>query len=49
MHLAQFGGIDILFDGYTLARQGQGSLIVTTLVDGNATQVTSAFSTMVEA
>lgn len=49
MHLAQFGGIDILFDGYTLARQGQGSLIVTTLVDGNATQVASAFSSLVEA
>lgn len=49
MHLAQFGGIDILFDNYTLARQGQGSLIVTTLVDGNATQNDVAFSTMVEA
>lgn len=49
MHLAQFGGIDILFDQYSLARQGLGSLIVTTLVDGKATTPGSAFSTMVEA
>jgi len=49
MHLAQFGGIDILFDQYSLARQGLGSLIVTTLVDGAATTPGSAFSTLVEA
>ena len=49
VHLAQFGGLDILFDPYTKSRQGLGSMIVTSLVDGNATDNGTAFATLVEA
>tara|TARA_Y100001937_G_scaffold38781_1_gene55173 strand:+ start:7363 stop:8592 length:1230 start_codon:yes stop_codon:yes gene_type:complete len=47
-HLAQFGGIDILFDPYTLGRRGQASMVVTTLVDGMTTDSTTAFSTLIQ-
>ena len=36
--MAMFGGLDLLFDPYTLSRQGVGSLIATALVDGDAVQ-----------
>ena len=49
VHLAQFGGLDLLFDPYTKSRQGLGSLIATTLVDGDATDNATAFATLVEA
>lgn len=49
VHLAQFGGLDLLFDPYTKSRQGLGTLIATTLVDGDATDNATAFSTLVEA
>jgi HK97 family phage major capsid protein len=48
-HLAQFGGLDILFDPYTKSRQGLGSMVVTSLVDGDAVQNDKAFSTLIEA
>lgn len=43
VHIAQFGGLDLLFDPYTKSRQGIGSLIATSLVDGDAVQNASAF------
>ena len=49
VHICQFGGIDILFDPYTKSRQGIGSLVVTSLVDGGATQADKAFVQMTEA
>lgn len=49
VHLAQFGGLDLLYDPYTKSRQGLGTLIATTLVDGDAVQNDKAFATLVEA
>ena len=43
VHLAQFGGLDLLYDPYTKSRQGVGSLVATSLVDGNATDNATAF------
>jgi len=49
VHIAQFGGLDILFDPYTKSRQGLGSMVVTSLVDGNAVQNDKAFASLIEA
>ena len=49
VHLAQFGGLDLLYDPYTKSRQGLGTLIATTLVDGDATQNSLAFANLIEA
>jgi HK97 family phage major capsid protein len=49
VHLAQFGGLDLLYDPYTKSRQGLGTLIATTLVDGDATQNALAFAKLIEA
>ena len=49
VHLAQFGGLDLLYDPYTKSRQGLGTLIATTLVDGAATQNALAFGNLIEA
>ena len=43
VHIAQFGGLDILFDPYTKSRQGVGSLVCTSLVDGDAVDNGTAF------
>ena len=43
VHIAQFGGLDILFDPYTSAGAGVGRMIATSLVDGDAVQNGSAF------
>ena len=43
VHIAQFGGLDILFDPYTKSRQGVGSLVCTSLVDGDAVDIGTAF------
>ena len=43
VHIAQFGGLDILFDPYTNAGTGEGRMVVTSLVDGNAVQNDTAF------
>lgn len=44
VHLAQFGGLDVLFDPYTQAASGTGRLVATSLVDGKATDNATAFS-----
>jgi len=49
VHMAQFGGLDLLYDPYTKSRQGLGTLIATTLVDGDACQNDVAFATLIEA
>ena len=49
VHLAQFGGLDLLYDPYTKSRQGLGTLIATTLVDGDAVQNGRAFANLIEA
>ncbi len=49
VHICQFGGIDLLWDPYTKSRQGVGSLVVTSLVDGNAVQNDAAFANLIEA
>ena len=43
VHIAQFGGLDVLFDPFTNAAAGVGRLIATSLVDGNATDNGTAF------
>ncbi len=43
VHLAQFGGLDVLFDPYTQADHGMGRLVATSLVDGKATDNATAF------
>jgi len=43
VHICQFGGLDILFDPYTKSRQGVGSLVCTSLVDGDAVDNGTAF------
>lgn len=49
VHIAQFGGLDILVDPYTDGGIGQTRMIVTSLVDGDAVQNDSAFATLIEA
>ena len=41
--LAQFGGLDILFDPYTLSDQGIGRMVAAALLDGDAVQNADAF------
>ena len=48
VHIAQFGGLDILFDPYTNAATGLPRMVVTSLVDGAAVQA-SSFHKNVEA
>lgn len=43
VHIAQFGGLDILFDPYTSAGAGVGRMIATSLIDGDAVQNDVAF------
>mgnify|MGYP003146747305 FL=1 len=43
VHIVQFGGIDLLWDPYTKSRQGVGSLVCTSLVDGDAVDNAEAF------
>lgn len=49
VHIAQFGGLDMLFDPYTNAASGLGRIIATSLVDGNATDNATAFASLIEA
>jgi HK97 family phage major capsid protein len=49
VHIAQFGGLDILVDPYTDGGFGQTRMIVTSLVDGDAVQNDTAFATLIEA
>jgi len=43
VHIAQFGGLDLLFDPYTNAAAGIGRMVATSLVDGAAVQNSTAF------
>lgn len=49
VHIAQFGGLDLLFDPYTYGGVGVPRLIVTSLVDGAAVQNSTAFANLIEA
>ncbi len=49
VHIAQFGGLDILFDPYTNAGTGEPRMVVTSLVDGDAVQNDTAFVNLIEA
>ena len=49
VHIAQFGGLDILFDPYTNGGVGIPRMVITSLVDGDAVQNTTAFSNLIEA
>jgi|TARA_R110002020_G_scaffold434577_1_gene644712 HK97 family phage major capsid protein len=49
VHIAQFGGLDILYDPYTNGATGEPRMIVTSLVDGNAVQNGAAFANLIEA
>ncbi len=48
VHIAQFGGLDLLFDPYTYGGIGVPRLIVTSLVDGAAVQNSTAFANLIE-
>ena len=49
VHIAQFGGLDILFDPYSKAGTGENRMVITSLVDGNAVQNDTAFVKLVQA
>ncbi len=49
VHLGVFGGLDILFDPYTLAGKGGARMVATGLVDGIAAQASSIFQKNIEA
>ena len=48
VHIATFGGLDILFDPYTEAAKGLPRMVVTSLVDGDAVQ-NDSFIKLIEA
>ena len=43
VHIAQFGGLDIIYDIYTNAGKGEPRYVITSLVDGDAVQNDTAF------
>jgi len=49
VHIAQFGGLDLLFDPYTNGATGEPRVIVTSLFDGDAVQNGTAFYNLIEA
>jgi len=49
VHIAQFGGLDVLYDPYTNGATGEPRMIITSLVDGNAVQNGAAFANLIEA
>ena len=49
VHIAQFGGLDILVDPFTNGGIGETRMIVTSLVDGDAVQNDTAFASLIEA
>ena len=49
VHIAQFGGLDFLYDPYTGGATGEPRLIVTSLIDGDAVQNDTAFASLIEA
>lgn len=48
VHIAQFGGLDLLFDPYTNAASGLPRMVVTSLYDGDAVQ-NDSFIKLIEA
>lgn len=49
VHIAQFGGLDVIYDIYTNAGTGEPRYILTSLVDGDAVQNDTAFVKLIEA
>ena len=49
VHIAQFGGLDILFDPYTNAATGQPRMVITSLYGAAGIQASSAFAAIHEA
>ena len=49
VHIAQFGGLDVIYDIYTNAGTGEPRYILTSLVDGDAVQNDTAFANLIEA
>jgi HK97 family phage major capsid protein len=49
VHIAQFGGLDVIYDIYTNAGTGEPRYVLTSLVDGDAVQNTTAFASLIEA
>jgi HK97 family phage major capsid protein len=43
VHIAQFGGLDVIYDIYTNAGTGEPRYVITSLVDGDAVQNSTAF------
>ena len=49
VHIAQFGGLDVIYDIYTNAGTGEPRYVLTSLVAGDAVQNDTAFATLIEA
>ena len=49
VHIAQFGGLDVIYDIYTNAGTGEPRYVLTSLIDGDAVQNDTAFATLIEA
>ena len=49
VHIAQFGGLDFLYDPYSGADTGEPRMVVTGLYDGDAVQNATAFANLIEA
>jgi HK97 family phage major capsid protein len=49
VHIAQFGGLDFLYDPYSGAATGEPRMVVTGLYDGDAVQNATAFANLIEA
>ena len=49
VHIAQFGGLDVIYDIYTNSDIGQPRYVLTSLVDGDAVQNDTAFVNIIEA
>ena len=49
VHIAQFGGLDFLYDPYSGAASGEPRMVVTGLFDGDAVQNATAFANLIEA
>jgi len=48
-HIAQFGGLDVIYDIYTNAGTGEPRYVLTSLVDGDCVQNDTAFASLIEA
>ena len=48
VHIAQFGGLDFLYDPYSGADTGEPRMVVTGLFDGDACQNATAFANLIE-